>query len=169
MKKTNIILVIIIIIIILLIALAIMTKLYLDMRKSSKLGLEGTLKLQDEIFDLNVEINKLKKDIDNLKNGKDIEKHMFAASIESFKEENGKTILFVNGDDTNTLNDYKGIIKLILDNNVIILSENNIINKSQLELNQKIQITHSGTIVMKDDILIAPFIYEIKTINQNKY
>lgn len=167
MKKTNIILVIIIII--LLIALAIMTKLYLDMRKSSKLGLEGTLKLQDEIFDLNVEINKLKKDIDNLKNGKDIEKHIFAASIESFKEENGKTILFVNGDDTNTLNDYKGIIKLILDNNVIILSENNIINKSQLELNQKIQITHSGTIVMKDDILIAPFIYEIKTINQNKY
>ena len=56
MKKTNIILVIIIII--LLIALAIMTKLYLDMRKSSKLGLEGTLKSQDEIFDLNVEINK---------------------------------------------------------------------------------------------------------------
>ena len=101
-----------------------------------------------------------------IKNGKDIEKHIFAASIESFAEENGKTILFVNGDDTNTLNDYKGIIKLILDNNVIILSENNIINKSQLELNQKIQITHSGTIVMKNDILIAPFIYEIKVINQ---
>ena len=164
MKKTNIILVIIIII--LLIALAIMTKLYLDMRKSSKLGLESTLNSQDEIFDLNVEINKLKKDIDNLKNGKDIEKHIFIASIESFAEENGKTILLVKGDDTNTPNDYTGIIKLILDNNVNILSENKIIDKSQLEINQKIQFTHSRTIVMKDDILIAPFIYEIKTINQ---
>ena len=163
MKKD---IVFIIILGILILSLIIISQMYLSMKKSSKLGLESTLKLQDEIFDLNVEIKKLKKDIDNLKNGKDIEKHIFAASIESFKEENGKTILFVNGDDTNTLNDYKGTIKLILDNNVIILSENNIINKSQLELNQKIQITHSGTIVMKDDILIAPFIYEIKVINQ---
>ena len=163
MKKD---IVFIIILGILILSLIIISQMYLSMKKSSKLGLESTLKLQDEIFDLNVEINKLKKDIDNLKNGKDIEKHIFAASIESFKEENGKTILFVNGDDTNTLNDYKGTIKLILDNNVIILSENNIINKSQLELNQKIQITHSGTIVMKGDILIAPFIYEIKVINQ---
>lgn len=163
MKKD---IVFIIILGILILSLIIISQMYLSMKKSSKLGLESTLKLQDEIFDLNVEIKKLKKDIDNLKNGKDIEKHIFAASIESFKEENGKTILFVNGDDTNTLNDYKGTIKLILDNNVIILSENNIINKSQLELNQKIQITHSGTIVMKGDILIAPFIYEIKVINQ---
>ena len=162
--KKNIIFLIIISLLIL--SLIIVTQMYLSMKKSSKLGLEGTLKLQDEIFDLNVEINKLKKDIDNLKNGKDIEKHIFIASIESFAEENGKTILLVNGDDTNTPNDYTGIIKLILDNNVNILSENNIINKSQLELNQKIQITHSGTIVMKDDILITPFIYEIKVINQ---
>lgn len=156
----------IIILSILILSLIIISQMYLSMKKSSKLGLESTLKLQDEIFDLNVEIKKLKKDIDNLKNGKDIEKHIFIASIESFAEENGKTILLVNGDDTNTPNDYTGIIKLILDNNVNILSENKIIDKSQLETNQKIQITHSGTIVMKDDILIAPFIYEIKVINQ---
>ena len=81
----------------------------------------------------------------NLKNGKDIEKHIFIASIESFAEENGKTILFVNGDDTNTLNDYKGIIKLILDNNVIILSENNIINKPAASTAKKMLVGTNAT------------------------
>ena len=61
MKKTNIILVIIIII--LLIALAIMTKLYLDMRKSSKLGLESTLENANLLFEANKEIDILEKEL----------------------------------------------------------------------------------------------------------
>ena len=66
MKKTNIILVIIIII--LLIALAIMTKLYLDMRKSSKLGLESTLENANLLFEANKEIDILEKELESYKN-----------------------------------------------------------------------------------------------------
>ena len=66
MKKTNIILVIIIII--LLIALAIMTKLYLNMRKSSKLGLESTLENANLLFEANNKIDILEKELESYKN-----------------------------------------------------------------------------------------------------
>lgn len=66
MKKTNIIL--IILVIILAIALAVMTSLYLNMRKSSKLGLESTLQSQENVFVLNQKIQSLEKELNKYKN-----------------------------------------------------------------------------------------------------
>ena len=57
MKKKEIIM--LIIIVFLVIGLIIMMQLYLNMRKSSKLGLESTLKAQNEIFELNKKISDL--------------------------------------------------------------------------------------------------------------
>lgn len=57
-----------IIIIVLLIFTNIFTfSLYLNMKKSAKMGLESTLKVQDENFELNKEIDSLKEELENLK------------------------------------------------------------------------------------------------------
>lgn len=41
--------------------------LYLNMKKSAKMGLESTLKVQEENFELNKEIDSLKKELETLK------------------------------------------------------------------------------------------------------
>ena len=65
MKKKEIIM--LIIIFILIFGLIIMTQLYLNMRKSSKLGLESTLNAQNEIFELNKKISELNDENESLK------------------------------------------------------------------------------------------------------
>lgn len=66
MKKTNIIL--IIAVIILSIALIIMALMYFNMRESSKLGLESTLKSQEEVFELNKKIQSLEEELETYQN-----------------------------------------------------------------------------------------------------
>lgn len=58
-----------IVIIILLIITNIFTfSLYLNMRKSAKMGLESTLTVQEENFELNKKINSLQEELETLKN-----------------------------------------------------------------------------------------------------
>ena len=71
MKKKEIIM--LIIIVFLVIGLIIMMQLYLNMRKSSKLGLESTLNAQNEIFELNKKISELEDKNESLK--KDLEQY----------------------------------------------------------------------------------------------
>ncbi len=164
MKLKDIIL--IVLIVILIITLIIMAVLYFNMRKSSKLGVENTLKLADEIFDLNVEVKKLKKDIENLQNGKDIEKHNFLAEIKEIKEEQEQVVIVVDGSDSNAEEDYKGELKLIIDEETKLIGKNEEIDISKLKIGQNISVVHSGTIVTKYDVLTLPFVYEIKVLDK---
>ena len=113
MKLKNIIL--ITLIIILVISLIIMTRLYFNMRASAQDSLTSTLELAEEMFDANVKIEKLEEDIENLKNGKEIQTHNFLAEIKEIKEEKGKTFFVVDGLDSNSENDYKGELTITID------------------------------------------------------
>lgn len=119
MKVKDIILVVLIVILV--IALIIMTRMYFNMKASSKDSLQNILQLADELFDANVKIKKLEEDIENLKNGREIETHNFLAEIKEIKEEKGKKVLVVDGLETNNENDYKGELKLIIDEKVKFL------------------------------------------------
>ena len=121
MKLKNIIL--ITLIIILVIALIIMTKLYFNMRASAQDSLTSTLELAEEMFDANVKIEKLEEDIENLKNGKEIQTHNFLAEIKEIKEEKGKTFFVVDGLDSNSENDYKGELTITIDEETKFFTE----------------------------------------------
>ena len=58
----------IIIIVILTVSLAIMTKLYLDMKKSSELGIESTIDSAEELVEANKKIDELENEIKSYKN-----------------------------------------------------------------------------------------------------
>lgn len=166
MKVKDIIL--ILLIVILLITLIIMTRMYFYMKSISKDSLESTLQLADELFDANVKIHKLEEDIENLKNGKEIEKHNFLAEIKEIKEEKGKTVLVVDGLETNSEDDYKGKLNLTINEEVKFLWQKEEIDISKVKVGQNISIIHSGKTVTKYDVLTAPFIYEIEILDNIK-
>ena len=163
MKFKNIIL--ITLIIILVIALIIMTRLYFIMRASAQDSLTSTLELAEEMFDANVKIEKLEEDIENLQNGKEIQTHNFLAEIKEIKEEKGKTFFVVDGLDSNSENDYKEELTLTIDEEVKFLYQDKDIDISEVKVGQNISVIHSGKTVTKQDVLVAPFIYEIKILD----
>ena len=166
MKLKNIIL--ITLIIILEIALIIMTKLYFNMRASAQDSLTSTLELAEEMFDANVKIEKLEEDIENLKNGKEIQTHNFLAEIKEIKEEKGKTFFVVDGLDSNSENDYKGELTITIDEETKFLYQDKDIDISEIKVGQNISIIHSGKTVTKHDVIVAPFIYEIEILDNTK-
>ena len=163
MKFKNIIL--ITLIILLVIALIIMTRLYFIMRASAQDSLTSTLELAEEMFDANVKIEKLEEDIENLQNGKEIQTHNFLAEIKEIKEEKGKTFFVVDGLDSNSENDYKEELTLTIDEEVKFLYQDKDIDISEVKVGQNISVIHSGKTVTKQDVLVAPFIYEIKILD----
>lgn len=163
MKIKNIIL--ITLIIILVIALIIITKMYFNARAASQDSITSTLQLAEDLFDANVKISKLEEDIEKLKNGKEIETHNFLAKINEIKEENGKIVFVVDGLETNSEDDYKGELNLIIDEKVKFLMQKEEIDISKVKVGQNISILHSGKTVIKHDVLVAPFIYEIEILD----
>lgn len=157
-----------ILIVILVIALIIMTRLFFNAKACSQDSLTSTLQLAEELFDANVKINKLEEDIENLKNGEEIETHNFLAEIKEIKEENGKTFFVVDGLETNDEDDYKGELTLTIDEKVKFLYQKEEIDISKIKIGQNISIIHSGKIVTKHDVLVAPFIYEIEILDTIK-
>lgn len=165
MKVKDIIL--IVLIIILVIALVIITRMYFNMRASAQDSLTSTLQLAEELFDANVKINKLEEDIENLKNGKEINTHKFLAEIKEVKEENGKNIFVIDGFENND-DEYKGNLNIIIDEETKFISQKEECDISKFKEGQNISITHSGKTVTKHDVLIAPFIYEIELLEDTK-
>lgn len=165
MKKKEIIM--LIIILFLVIGLVIMTQLYLNMRKSSKLGLESTLSAQNEMFELNKKVSELESEIETLKNEKVIvDTYTFYAEIKEIIEKDEMVTLLVDGLDVNNINN-RGEFYITIDKETKLVWQGVNLNMNELKVGQNIAITYDGGVLETAPAKISK-LYRVELLDSMK-